>query len=62
MAIKVWNFLASDGGLDWSGLPVVVAHLGIDDVGALMERLYVMKSHKPDTPKDWPDGTGDSLP
>jgi len=50
MAIKVWNYL-TDGNdsIDWAGLPVVCAHLGIDDPGALLDRLYVIKTHKPPT-------------
>ncbi len=50
MAIKAWNYLTDDGGIDWAGLPVICAHLGIDDPGALIERIYVIKTHK--TPKD----------
>lgn len=35
------------GGFDWTGLPYVVAHLGIRDVPLLIEQLYVIKTHKP---------------
>jgi hypothetical protein len=35
------------GGIDWSGLPLVVALLGIDDVEAFVDRLLVIKTHKP---------------
>ncbi len=40
------------GGFDWAGLPYVVAHLGVRDVGALLERLNVIKLHKPPENKD----------
>lgn len=35
------------GGIDWHGLPYVVSHLGIHDPRALVERLLVIKLHKP---------------
>lgn len=34
------------GGIDWSGLPYVVAHLGITDVSRLMDDLAVIRTHK----------------
>lgn len=47
----MWNLLANgSGGLDWAGLPFVAAMLGVDDVEGLMDRLLVIKTHKP--PKD----------
>jgi hypothetical protein len=36
------------GGIDWAGLPYVVATLGIDDIEILINRLMVIKAHKPD--------------
>lgn len=36
------------GGLDWSGLPYVCELLGVQDVEQLIERLLVIKTHKPD--------------
>lgn len=52
-AIRAWNFLATGaGGIDWAGLPVVVELLGVDDVEQLLERLYVIRTHKP------PEGGG----
>lgn len=33
------------GGIDWSGLPIVVALLGIDDPERLMHQLLVIKGH-----------------
>jgi hypothetical protein len=35
------------GGLDWSGLPVVVEVLGISDVERLVRQLKVIKNHRP---------------
>jgi hypothetical protein len=47
-AINAWNLLANGmGGLDWSGLPYVVAHLGVRDVDGLMRRLKIIKGHSP---------------
>lgn len=49
VAIKAWNLLTNGmGGIDWSGLPYVCALLGIEDVEQLIERLLVIKTHKPD--------------
>lgn len=39
------------GGIDWAGLPLVVEHLGIDDVEGLLHRLLTIKLHKrPEAP------------
>ncbi len=38
------------GGLDWAGLSIAVAAIGIDDVPGLIERLLVIKTHKPPEP------------
>lgn len=35
------------GGIDWAGLPTVVALLGIADVEALIEDLQTIKQHRP---------------
>ena len=43
-----FNHLANGmGGIDWSGLPYVVAALGVDDVAGLLHRLLVIKLHRP---------------
>lgn len=48
MALTVQNFLANGmGGLDWSGFDLVVEKLGIEDVDGLLDRLLVIKTHKP---------------
>jgi hypothetical protein len=44
----VWNLLSNGhGGLDWSGLPVVVARLGITAVEALIDDLGAIKTWRP---------------
>jgi hypothetical protein len=40
------------GGLDWAGLALVCAHLGIDDPAELIDRLAIIKCHRPDRPTD----------
>jgi hypothetical protein len=35
------------GGLDWSGFDLAVAKFGIEDVDGLIERLHVIKAHRP---------------
>jgi hypothetical protein len=35
------------GGVDWAGLPFVVEHLGVVDVGALIEAMKTIKSYQP---------------
>lgn len=40
------------GGIDWAGLPYVVAHLGVTDVAALMNGLLIIKTHRQATPGD----------
>lgn len=58
-AIRAWNLLANGmGGLDWTGLPYAVAHLGITDVPLLIEQLLVIKTHKPPDPQAAPQGVG----
>lgn len=43
-----WNFLANGmGGIDWAGLPLAVAYAGITDVPAVVDRLLIIKTHKP---------------
>lgn len=46
-AIAAWNMLADGtGGINWAGLPYVTAHLGVQDVGGLVERLVTIKTHR----------------
>ena len=45
LAIRAWGYLHDRaGGINWSGLEYVVAHLGITDLQALMDRLIVIKT------------------
>ena len=51
-----WNYLTNGhGGIDWAGLPYVVAHLGITDTPALLDRLLVIKTHKQHKPPSQAD-------
>lgn len=48
MAIRAWNLLADgNGGIHWAGLPYVVELLGVRDLEALLDRLLVIKLHRP---------------
>lgn len=48
--MRAWNLLANGmGGFDWQGLPIVCTMLGVRDVEMLIERLLVIKTHKPPT-------------
>jgi hypothetical protein len=47
LAIGVWNALTNGmGGIDWSGLPLQVELLGIDDVETLCEALVNIKLYR----------------
>lgn len=40
------------GGIDWSGLEAVAAHVGAEDLDALVDSLLVIKTWKrPEAPK-----------
>lgn len=57
MAIRIFNALSNGmGGVDWSGLPLWVAHFGITDITGLLHRLLVIKGHRrPDDAAAEPD-------
>lgn len=56
MALSVHNLLANgSGGIDWAGLPIVCAWLGVQDVQGLLQRLAVIKTWR--KPADRPDDT-----
>ncbi len=40
------------GGVDWSGLPLAAAVLGVDDIDALVDAIVTIKTHKPPTQDD----------
>lgn len=47
-AIAAFNLLSNGmGGIDWSGLNVVVTKLGIEDLEGLIDRLALIKNHRP---------------
>jgi hypothetical protein len=44
----VWAALANgSGGMDWAGLPTVVAWLGVADVDTLLHHLAVINAWRP---------------
>lgn len=47
------------GGIDWAGLPLACAWLGVRDVDALLQRLLLIKTHDPKRMLD--DGPGDTV-
>lgn len=48
MAIVVINALSNGyGGIDWAGLPIIVEKFGIENVDDLIDRLLVIKNHRP---------------
>jgi hypothetical protein len=53
MAIRARNMLQNGmGGIDWAGLPLVAAHIGVTDAEALLDALEVLITHEPDRPAD----------
>ena len=53
LALRAWRLLSNGmGGLDWAGLPIVAASLGIDDPQKLIDRLLVIRSYRPDDNDD----------
>lgn len=43
------------GGINWAGLDIVCAKLGIEDVDDLMDRLMIIKTHTPPKPGEMPE-------
>lgn len=53
IALQAFTLLKNGmGGLDWAGLPYVVAHLGVQDVPALIEALHTIKTYTPPKNED----------
>ena len=49
--MQAWNYLSNrTGSIDWAGLEFVVALLGIKDVESLVQRLLIIKTHRPQKP------------
>lgn len=59
LAIKAWNWLQNgSNAIDWAGLPIVCALLGVRDVERLLHDLLTIKTHMAnDTPPDQPPPT-----
>jgi hypothetical protein len=48
IALQAWAALHNgQGGMDWGGLPIVAAWLGVRDVDGLLQRLVLIKNHRP---------------
>lgn len=43
------------GGIDWSGLEVLAARFGVEDIEGLIDRLEVVKNHDPKREEDRSD-------
>lgn len=51
--MQAFNLLSNGmGGLDWAGLPLVAAYLGITRIEPLMHAMGVIKAHRPATHDD----------
>jgi len=47
-AVQACNLLARDGGIDWSGLQLIAAYLGVlDQTEALIDAIRVIRLHSP---------------
>ena len=47
-AIQCWNLMQNGmGGCDWAALPMACELYEVDDVEAVIERLLIIKNHKP---------------
>ena len=42
MAVEAWNMM---GGIDWTGLPVVVEYFGITEVDQFISRLISIRDY-----------------
>lgn len=50
VALRIFNALANGtGGLDWAALPLFAALHTVQDLEPLIDRLLVIKTHKPPT-------------
>ena len=55
IAGRVFSMLSNGhGGIDWPGLPLAVALFGVRDIEALIHRLLVIKTHRPDREQEKP--------
>jgi hypothetical protein len=52
-AIRAFNLMSNGmGGIDWNALPLAVVMYGVHDVEALIDRLMIIKTHKPHRGED----------
>lgn len=52
-AARAWRMLGNGmGGIDWAGLPLVAAHLGVTDAQGLLDALETLLTHDPAKPAD----------
>lgn len=50
LALVAFNFICDGmGAMNLSSLELVAAHLGIEDIGGLLDRLLTIKTHKAPT-------------
>ena len=68
LAIEGFQMLSNGmGGIDWAGLPIVAALLGVADLEAFARHLITIKTYRPDkvdtqdTPEDLDNGTSNTL-
>lgn len=65
LAIEGFSMLANGmGGIDWAGLPMVSALLGVHDIEAFARHLMTIKAYRPettDTTKDTDNASRDTL-
>jgi hypothetical protein len=48
LALDALRMLANGmGGIDWAGVPIVFALLGVEDPEDVIHRMTVIKSHRP---------------
>ena len=44
MAVAAWNMLGNgSGGIDWAGLPLACAYLGVSRIEPLIDRLLAIR-------------------
>lgn len=55
LVIQAWNMVSDGtGSVDWAGVPIVAAMLGIEDLETFIRRLMTIKHHRPGESNDEP--------
>lgn len=49
------------GGIDWAGLPMVAALLGVDDIETFSRHLMTIKRYRPERTEEPDNVTGNTL-